>query len=108
MQNQSFKKWQKEYVKILCIYNVTKSVINIAYNHMQHDNIKRIEIDRIFMKEKLDSSLICTLYIPNNFQIANVLTKDVRIQHSKPFIGKIGMNIIYSPQLDGSVKEKVN
>ena len=42
----------------------TRTVINIAHNPMQHDRTKHIEIDRHFIKEKLDSGLICTPYGP--------------------------------------------
>ena len=41
-----------------------KSAINIAHNLVQHDRTKYIEIDRHFIKEKLDSGLICTPYVP--------------------------------------------
>ena len=35
-----------------------KSAINIAHNPVQHDRTKHVEIDRHFIKEKLD----CLLY----------------------------------------------
>jgi len=41
-----------------------KSAINIAHNPVQHDRTKRIEIDRHFIKEKLEEGLICLSYVP--------------------------------------------
>ena len=46
------------------LYCDNKSAINIAHNPVQHDQTKHIEIDKHFIKEKLDSELICTPYVP--------------------------------------------
>ena len=46
------------------LYCDNKSAISIAHNPVQHDRTKHIEIDRHFIKEKLDSGLICTPYVP--------------------------------------------
>jgi hypothetical protein len=35
-----------------------KAAISIAYNLVQHDRTKHVEIDRHFIKEKLDQKLI--------------------------------------------------
>ena len=42
-----------------------KSAISIAHNPVQHDRTKHIEIDRHFIKEKLDNGLMATEYIPS-------------------------------------------
>ena len=42
-----------------------KSTIRIAHNPVQHDQTKHAEIDRHFIKEKLDNGLIATEYIPS-------------------------------------------
>lgn len=49
-----------------------KSAISIACNPIQHDRMKLIEIDRHFIKEKLDSDLISTSYMPSKHQIADI------------------------------------
>lgn len=61
-----------EYLKIqwdepMKLYWDNKSTINIFYNSVQHDITKHIKVDRQFIKEKLDSGLICTPYIANHF-----------------------------------------
>ena len=43
-----------------------KVAINIANNLAQHDRTKHVEIDRHFIKEKLDSGNICIPYIPSS------------------------------------------
>lgn len=37
-----------------------KVAINIAHNPVQHDNIKHVEADIHFIKEKLMACLICS------------------------------------------------
>ncbi|KAI3445697.1 hypothetical protein Pfo_002362 [Paulownia fortunei] len=55
-----------------------KSAISIAHNPLQHGRTKHIEIDRHFIKEKLDSGLICTPYVSTCHQLAVILTKDFK------------------------------
>ena len=57
------------------LYCDNKSTISIAYNPVQHERTKHIKIDKHFIKEKLDSDLICTPYVPTGGQLADVLTK---------------------------------
>ena len=46
------------------LYYDNKSAISIAYNPVQYDRKKHIEVDKYFVKEKVDSGLIWTLYVP--------------------------------------------
>lgn len=57
------------------LYCDNKSAINIAHNPIQHDRTKHIEIDRHFIKEKLEEGLLCMSYVPSEHQLADVLTK---------------------------------
>jgi len=47
-----------------------KSAINIAYNPVQHDRTKHVEIDHFFIKEKLDSGIIKLRYVNSGGQVA--------------------------------------
>ncbi|XP_038891621.1 uncharacterized mitochondrial protein AtMg00810-like [Benincasa hispida] len=49
-----------------------KAAISIANNPVQHDRTKYVEIDRHYIKERLDSGNICIPYIPSNQQVADV------------------------------------
>ncbi|KAK2990725.1 hypothetical protein RJ640_003793 [Escallonia rubra] len=54
-----------------------KSAIEIAQNLVQHDRIKHVEVDRHFIKEKLDQKIIQFPFIKLASQIADILTKSV-------------------------------
>ncbi|RVX02276.1 Retrovirus-related Pol polyprotein from transposon RE1 [Vitis vinifera] len=59
----------------LKLYCDKKSAINIAHNPIQHDRTKHIEIDRHFIKEKLEEGVVCMSYVPSEHQLADILTK---------------------------------
>ncbi|XP_073219751.1 uncharacterized protein [Cicer arietinum] len=71
--------------------------ISIAHNPVQHDRTKRIEVDRHFIKEKLDSGMICTLYVSTQNQLADILTKGLNCINFEGIISKLGMENTYSP-----------
>lgn len=79
------------------LYCDNKSAINIAYNLVQHDRTKYIEVDRHFIKEKLDSGLICTPYVTSRNQLADILTKGLSTLIFENIISKLRMENIYSP-----------
>ncbi|RDX73175.1 Copia protein, partial [Mucuna pruriens] len=59
-------------MKLFCDNNLT---MYIAHNPVQHDKTKHIEIDKYFIKVKLDDDLIVIAHIPIELQVENVLTK---------------------------------
>lgn len=79
------------------LYCNNKSAISIAHNPVQHDRTKHIEIDRHFIKEKLDSGLICTPYVSTQGQLADVLTKWLGSSVFESIVSKLGMENAYSP-----------
>ena len=79
------------------LYCDNKSAISIAHNLVQHDRTKHIEVDRHFIKEKLDNGLICTPYVSTQNQLANILTKGLNYINFERIISKLGMENIYSP-----------
>lgn len=75
-------KWDKP----MRLYCNNKSVIGITHNPMQYYRTKHMEeVDRHFIKEKLDSRLICTPHVPTGGQLANILVKGVQ----NPLFGSI-------------------
>ncbi|KAA0040884.1 Beta-galactosidase [Cucumis melo var. makuwa] len=73
------------------------SAISIANNPIQHDRTKHVEIDRHFIKERLDSGNICIPYIPSSRQVVDVLTKGLLIPNFDFCVSKLGLIDIYVP-----------
>ncbi|KAF5935576.1 hypothetical protein HYC85_026705 [Camellia sinensis] len=59
----------------MTLYCDNKAAISIAHNPVQHDQVKDIEIDRHFIKEKLNKGMICMPFVKSEDQLADVFTK---------------------------------
>ncbi|RDX82653.1 Copia protein, partial [Mucuna pruriens] len=77
------------------LYCKKKSAINIAYNSKQHDRTKYIQIDRHFIKEKLEGGQMCMSYVPLQQQLVDVLTKGLNSLGFNDLIAKLGTEDIY-------------
>ncbi|RDX96270.1 Gibberellin 3-beta-dioxygenase 1, partial [Mucuna pruriens] len=55
--------------KLFCDNN---SVISIAHNSVQHNRTKRIDVDKHFIKKKLNNGLVVTTHVPTRLQILDV------------------------------------
>ncbi|RVW25069.1 Retrovirus-related Pol polyprotein from transposon RE1 [Vitis vinifera] len=74
-----------------------KVVCDIAHNLVQHDRTKHVEVDRFFIKEKLDDKIVELPKIRSKDQLADILTKAVSSQVFSKFLDKLGMCDIYTP-----------
>ena len=79
------------------LYCENKVAISIAHNLVLHDGTKHVEVDKHFIKEKLESGLICMPYIPTTEQVANVLTKGIPSKQFDRLIDKLAMEDIFKP-----------
>ncbi|KAM1462583.1 hypothetical protein ACFXTO_047598 [Malus domestica] len=81
-------------MKLFCDNKVVR---DIAHNPVQHDRTKHVEVDRFFIKEKLEGKLI---EVPSNRtkdQLTDILTKAVSSHKFSCFLDKLGISDIYAP-----------
>lgn len=78
------------------LYCDNKAACDIAHNPVQHDRTKHVEVDRFFIKEKLDKILELPM-IQSEDQLADILTKAVSSQMFSKAVSKLGMWDIYAP-----------
>ncbi|WJZ81667.1 hypothetical protein VitviT2T_001496 [Vitis vinifera] len=74
-----------------------KVACDIAHNPIQHDRTKHVEVDRFFIKEKLDDKIVELPKIRSENQLADILTKAVSSQVFSKILDKLGMCDIYAP-----------
>ncbi|CAL8141056.1 unnamed protein product [Prunus armeniaca] len=84
-------------LKPMDLYCDNKAAIAIAHNPVQHDRTKHVEVDRHFVKEKLDVEIISFPFISSEYQLADVLTKAVSTTVFLNSLDKLGMRDIIAP-----------
>ena len=60
---------------VMQLYCDNKAAIDISHNPVQHDRTKHVEVDRHFIKEKLDAKIISFPFVHSEEQLADILTK---------------------------------
>ncbi|CAL8151504.1 unnamed protein product [Prunus armeniaca] len=83
--------------KPMDLYCDNKAAIAIAHNPVQYDRTKHVEVDRHFVKEKLDAEIIYFPFISFEYQLADVLTKAVSTMVFLNLLDKLGMCDIFAP-----------
>lgn len=61
--------------KTMVLHCDNKAVIQSVKNPVHHDRTKHVEIDRHFMKEKIENGTIDIVHVPTILQTIDILTK---------------------------------
>ena len=80
-----------------------KVAISIFHNPVHHDRTKHVDVDRHFIKEKIEEGVIKITYVPTAEQTANCLTKGLFRPANEKLLDKLGMYYLYNP--GGVLKE---
>ncbi|KAM7499356.1 hypothetical protein LguiA_023770 [Lonicera macranthoides] len=81
----------------MMLYCDNKAACDIAHNPVQHDRTKHVEVDRFFIKEKLEEKVISVPHVRSEDQLADILTKPVTRKIFAKMVSKLGMFDICVP-----------
>ncbi|KAJ0927704.1 putative RNA-directed DNA polymerase [Helianthus annuus] len=68
-----------------------EAAIQISENPVQHDRTKHVEVDRHFIKEKLEAGIIELPFVRSEDQLADILTKAVNGRILNQFLDKLSI-----------------
>ena len=81
----------------LQVYCDNRAAISITHNPVHHDQTKHVEVDRHFIKKKIDNGTISVAYVPTTQQTTDVLTKALFKPMFERMVDKLGMYNLYYP-----------
>ena len=68
-----------------------KAAISISENPVQHDRTKHVEVDRHFIKEKIEAKIVELPFVKSKDQLADILTKAVNSKSFREVLGKLSI-----------------
>lgn len=82
---------------LMRLYCDNKAVIRIAHDPVPYDKTNHVEVNKYFIKEKLQTKQIYMSFVKTEDQIADVFTKGLCSPSFSKIVCKLGMHTIYIP-----------
>ena len=94
---------QIPYGQPIIIHYENKSAISLAHDHVYHDRIKHVNIDRFNIQDHLKQGILKTDHVTYAYQCADIFTKGLPPKKMDHLIAKLGMKSIHSCERRRSV-----
>ena len=86
---------QVSYTKPIIIRCDNRSAISIAHDHVYHDRMKHVNIDRFYIQEHLEQGVLKTEHVASEEQCADIFTKGLPTKTMRHLISKLGMRSLH-------------
>ena len=73
-----------------------KFALCMIHDPIQHELTMHIDMDRNFIKERIEEKTLCTPYIPSEYNCADMFTKGVTKPHLARFLSKLKVENIHT------------